>query len=32
LDTGIAVLNGTAQEIRQRADIQSFYLGQSVAA
>jgi branched-chain amino acid transport system ATP-binding protein len=32
LDTGIAVLNGTAQEIRQRADIKSFYFGQSVAA
>jgi len=32
LDTGIAVLSGTAQEIRQRADIQSFYFGQSVAA
>jgi branched-chain amino acid transport system ATP-binding protein len=32
LDTGIAVLNGTAQEIRQRADIQSFYFGQRMAA
>ncbi len=32
LDTGIAVLSGTAQEIRQRADIQSFYFGQTVAA
>jgi branched-chain amino acid transport system ATP-binding protein len=30
LDTGVAVLTGTAAELRQRSDIQSFYFGQSV--
>jgi branched-chain amino acid transport system ATP-binding protein len=30
LDTGVTVLTGTAAELRQRSDIQSFYFGQSV--
>ena len=32
LDAGIAVLSGDAQALRQRADIQSFYFGEGVAA
>jgi branched-chain amino acid transport system ATP-binding protein len=31
LDTGVAVLAASAAELRQRADIQSFYFGEAVA-
>jgi branched-chain amino acid transport system ATP-binding protein len=30
LENGVAVLEGTAEELRQRSDIKAFYLGQSV--
>ena len=32
LDTGVAVLSGSAAELRQRSDIQSFYFGEAIAA
>jgi branched-chain amino acid transport system ATP-binding protein len=31
LDTGVAVLTGSAAELRQRSDIQSFYFGEAIA-
>lgn len=31
LDTGVAVLSGSAAELRQRSDIQSFYFGEAIA-
>ncbi|MCX7277816.1 MAG: ABC transporter ATP-binding protein [Burkholderiales bacterium] len=31
LDTGVAVLKGSAEELRQRSDIQSFYFGEAIA-
>lgn len=31
LDTGVAVLTGSATELRQRSDIQSFYFGEAIA-